>query len=97
MIGSYLLICCVLGLRGNKGFLVERESLMSHFRFGLEDIEHPNVCGIPQAIMLSYPQLIEEDIEVLETFSAFRSLRRGSTSRAEEVGVSDSIIDANNR
>ena len=43
------------------------------------------------------PDLLHNRVNVETEFSIFRSLRRGSTSRATEVGVSQTAIDLQNR
>ena len=43
-----------------------------------------------------YPSLFTEDLD-LERIKCSRSFRKGSTSRAQNVGLSQSLIDANNR
>lgn len=43
------------------------------------------------------PDLIEASINVFEMFGIFRSMRKGSESRATEEGVSDRVIDLINR
>ena len=41
--------------------------------------------------------MIPEEVNVKESFSLFRSLRRGSHSRAVNAKVTDSVIETNNR
>jgi len=41
--------------------------------------------------------LIPANIDIRESFSVFRSLRRGSTSRVGELGVPDNIVNLHNR
>ena len=43
------------------------------------------------------PTLLEGGREVLEDFNIYRSMRRGSESRATEVGIDSRIIDLINR
>ena len=44
----------------------------------------------------NYPSLFTEDLD-LERIRSSRSFRKGSISRAQDLGLSQSIIDANNR
>lgn len=43
------------------------------------------------------PDLIAVDVEIDEVYGISRSLRRGSTSRAVDMGLSPDVIDTNNR
>lgn len=43
------------------------------------------------------PHLIEPGIDVRESFSIFRSLRRGSTSRATELKLDETVVNLHNR
>jgi hypothetical protein len=43
------------------------------------------------------PDLISTEVDVEEVYGIERSLRRGSTSRAVDMGLSTDIIDSNNR
>ncbi len=43
------------------------------------------------------PDLISDDVEVEEVYNIYRSLRRGATSRATELGYDGAVIDMNNR
>ena len=43
------------------------------------------------------PNLIPSDVEVDKRFNLYRSFRRGATTRAKEMGVSEPTIDMNNR
>ncbi len=43
------------------------------------------------------PDLIPDDVEVEEVYNIYRSLRRGATSRATELGYDGAVIDMNNR
>jgi len=42
------------------------------------------------------PELIKEEVDVGQAFSLRRSLRRGSTTHARNMGVSEEIIEFNN-
>ena len=44
----------------------------------------------------AYPNLFTEDLD-LDRVKCSRSFRKGSTSRAQDLGLAQSIIDANNR
>ena len=46
---------------------------------------------------MGHPELTDSQVNVEEDFSIFRSLRKGSESRAMEVGVKDREIDLINR
>ena len=48
-------------------------------------------------VQRDHPELIEESVNVQEDFSIFRSMRKGSESRATEAGVSSREIDLINR
>ena len=50
-----------------------------------------------ERVHLGHPELTDSQVNVEEDFSIFRSLRKGSESRATEVGVKDSEIDLINR
>ena len=50
-----------------------------------------------ERIQIECPHLIEPGLEVRETFSIFRSLRRGSTSRATELKINDTVVNLHNR
>lgn len=50
-----------------------------------------------QRVQNQYPNLFEKNIEISEVYSIYRSLRRGSTARATEAGVSATAIDLHNR
>jgi hypothetical protein len=43
------------------------------------------------------PDLVAVDVEIEEVYGISRSLRRGSTSRAVDMGLSPDVIDTNNR
>lgn len=43
------------------------------------------------------PELIEGSVDMVKSFAIFRSLRRGSQTRANEAGVDDRTIDLINR
>ncbi len=43
------------------------------------------------------PDLIPDDVEIEEVYNIYRSLRRGATSRATELGYDGTVIDMNNR
>ena len=50
-----------------------------------------------ERVQKDHPNLIESQIDVHEDFSIFRSLRKGSESRATEAGVCSREIDLINR
>ena len=53
--------------------------------------------GSLEKVQIDYPNLIEEGLDVRESYSIFRSLRRGSTSRAAELKIDDSVVNLHNR
>ena len=50
-----------------------------------------------ELVQASHPHLIESRLDVMEWFSIFRSLRRGSTARADELNISDTVTNLHNR
>ena len=50
-----------------------------------------------EKIQVSHPRLIEPKLDVTEWFSIYRSLRRGSTARADELDISDTVTNLHNR
>ena len=168
MVGCYLVVCFVLSLRGNEGFMVEAGGLIHHLKHGKEVDEATPFCVVPllgrfknedgerwhlmmatsitgsgfkvrmwierlAAILIAegkdsgpafcHPSgrviksaeldaefhtqlevvqekrtdLIPSNVDIRESFSVFRSLRRGSTSRVGELGIPDNIVNLHNR
>jgi len=50
-----------------------------------------------ERVQIDHPNLIEQKLDVSEWFSIFRSLRRGSTARADELDVSETVTNLHNR
>ena len=50
-----------------------------------------------EKIQISHPMLIEPKLDVTEWFSIFRSLRKGSTARADELDISNTVTNLHNR
>lgn len=50
-----------------------------------------------ETIQKSEPNLIDQTIEVGDNYSIFRSLRKGSTARAIDMNVNETVIDLHNR
>ena len=53
--------------------------------------------AIVSRVQKSNPRLIPVSVNVEEEYSVYRSLRRGATAEAQNVGVPKSVIEANNR
>jgi len=69
----------------SDGTLIRSFEIDLEFHTALERIQAENA------------HLIEPGVEVRESFSIFRSLRRGSTSRATELKLSDTVVNLHNR
>lgn len=50
-----------------------------------------------ERVQESHPDLIDQTIEVGDHYSVFRSFRKGSTARATDMEVGDTVIDLHNR
>ena len=50
-----------------------------------------------EKVQISHPSLVEPKLDVTEWFSIFRSLRRGSTARADELDISNTVTNLHNR
>ena len=48
-------------------------------------------------IQQQHPHLIPDSVDLTDEFGMSRSFRRGSTTHAKNLGVSDAVIDLNNR
>ena len=44
-----------------------------------------------------WPQIIPDSVNISEEYSVSRSLRWGATAEAQNAGISQSVIEANNR
>ena len=53
--------------------------------------------GILRQIQTRYPDIVPASVNVDDEYSARRSLRRGSTSEAQNVQIPKEVIEANNR
>ena len=52
---------------------------------------------ILRQVQVRYPGILPASVKVEDEYSARRSLRRGSTSEAQNVQVPKEVIEANNR
>lgn len=50
-----------------------------------------------EKVALKRPDLIEEGVKIEEKFSIHRSFRRGAHTRAKSAGVSEAVLEMNNR
>jgi predicted kinase len=48
-------------------------------------------------IQQTHPDLIAGDLDVIEAYNIYRSLRRGATSRATALKYDETVINLNNR
>ena len=48
-------------------------------------------------VQRKFPNAIPDSVKVKEDYSVFRSLRRGATSEAQNVGLPQPVIESNNR
>ncbi len=62
-------------------------------RFGIME---PKFIERLEAVQMSRPDLLSDQVEVAEAYGIRRSLRRGSTTEAGNKGVLPEVIDANN-
>ena len=44
-----------------------------------------------------FPNLIPDNVVIRDSYSIYRSLRRGATSEAQNQGIPQEVIQANNR
>ena len=44
-----------------------------------------------------FPDAIPDSVNVFDDYSVFRSLRRGATTEAQNVGIAANVIESNNR
>lgn len=65
-------------------------------RASMGDLE-PLFHGILKKIQVRFSKVIPKDVMVEEEYSVYRSLRRGATSEARNVGIPQEVIEANNR
>lgn len=52
--------------------------------------------GVLRSIQVEFPNIISDEVN-LESFSMRRSARRGATAEAQNSGISNDVIEANNR
>ena len=71
--------------RNEKGKPMSVSELDVHFHSVLLEVQR------------RFPSAIPDTVNVMEEFSVFRSLRRGATSEAQNVGIAPNVIDSNNR
>lgn len=63
-------------------------------RFGVME---PKFIDRLEAVQISRPDLLSDQVEVAEAYGVRRSFRRGSTTEAGNRGVPSDVVDANNR
>ena len=68
-----------------KGKPMSISELDVHFHRILMEVQRTRASVIP------------DHVKIEEVYSTFRSLRRGATSEAQNVNMSDTVINANNR
>jgi hypothetical protein len=59
----------------------------------MDEFLHAVLIGVQK----NYTNVIGDSIKIHEEFSAYRSLRRGATSEAQNVGIPKEVIESNNR
>ncbi len=57
----------------------------------------PMLHGVLKRVQSSWPSVVPDSVEVEKEYSMFRSIRRGSTSQAQNVRLPKEVIEANNR
>ena len=55
------------------------------------------LCPLLKEIQRKFPNIISHDTDVGESFSTYRSLRRGATAEAQNSKIPKTVIEANNR
>jgi hypothetical protein len=65
-------------------------------RAQISDLD-PMLHAILKRIQLIWPSVISDSVDIESEFSMFRSIRRGSTSHAQNVQIPKEVIEANNR
>ena len=71
--------------RNDKGSRMSVSELDVHFISLLLEVQR------------KFPNAIPDSVKVDEVYSVFRSLRRGATSEAQNVGLPEPVIESNNR
>jgi hypothetical protein len=57
----------------------------------------PMLHAVLKRVQLQWPSVIPDSVDVENEYSMFRSIRRGSTSQAQNVQLPKEVIEANNR
>jgi hypothetical protein len=78
-------------LKPGPAFCDENGSVLSYSV--LNGWFHDKMLKIQEA----HPELISSDLDVVESYNLYRSLRRGATSRATALNYSETVINLNNR
>ena len=65
-------------------------------RAAMGDLE-PLFVEILKKVQNRYPSVIPDSVNIAEEYSVSRSLRRGVTAEAQNVGIPSEVIEANNR
>jgi len=60
------------------------------------DLE-PLFHAILKRVQARFPKVILKDVMIVEDYSVYRSLRQGAISEAQNVGIPQEVIEANNR
>ena len=68
-----------------NGVVLYKPALNNEFHEALEKVQNDETNTIPS------------DVDVRKSFNVHRSFRRGTTTRAKEMNVPESIIELNNR
>mmetsp|Transcript_11545 Transcript_11545/g.17744 ORF Transcript_11545/g.17744 Transcript_11545/m.17744 type:complete len:185 (+) Transcript_11545:1204-1758(+) len=68
----------------------------THKRATMGDIE-PMFMRILNRVQQRFKEVIPEEVSVDSEYSVYRSLRRGATAEAQNVGIPANVIEANNR
>ena len=55
------------------------------------------VCPLLREIQRKFPNVISHDTDIEDSFSTYRSLRRGATAEAQNSRIPKTVIEANNR
>ena len=71
--------------RNEKGSRMGVAELDLHFHWVLTEVQR------------RFPNVIPDSVKVTDSYSTYRSLRRGATSEAQNVGISEIVIESNNR
>jgi hypothetical protein len=59
----------------------------------MDEFLHNVLCGVQR----KYTNVIGDKVNIHEEFSAYRSLRRGATSEAQNAAIPKEVIESNNR